>query len=160
MATFDEALVPGPGQVPFEVFRALPKTDLHVHLDGSLRLDGKSYVVAGPLPLAIREKTFEAWVKLDSYGVNPTIVGKGGSYELVLASSGLDAGRLGWKLTQGATTTIVATNRTDALALGRWYHVVATYDGATMAIYVDGVLRISRAQTGAAEQPGLAATAS
>src|SRR5258706_4261478 len=39
MATFDEALVPGPGQVPFEVFRALPKTDLHVHLDGSLRLE-------------------------------------------------------------------------------------------------------------------------
>jgi hypothetical protein len=24
--------------VPFEVFKALPKTDLHVHLDGSLRL--------------------------------------------------------------------------------------------------------------------------
>ena len=27
------------GQVPFEVFKALPKTDLHVHLDGSLRLE-------------------------------------------------------------------------------------------------------------------------
>jgi adenosine deaminase len=27
------------GHVPFEVFRALPKTDLHVHLDGSLRLE-------------------------------------------------------------------------------------------------------------------------
>ena len=27
------------GRVPFEVFTALPKTDLHVHLDGSLRLD-------------------------------------------------------------------------------------------------------------------------
>ena len=25
--------------VPFEVFQALPKTDLHVHLDGSLRLE-------------------------------------------------------------------------------------------------------------------------
>src|SRR6478735_10189598 len=25
--------------VPFEVFKALPKTDLHVHLDGSLRLE-------------------------------------------------------------------------------------------------------------------------
>ena len=25
--------------VPFETFRALPKTDLHVHLDGSLRLE-------------------------------------------------------------------------------------------------------------------------
>src|SRR5690606_3534132 len=32
------AKVPGP-RVPFEVFRALPKTDLHVHLDGSLRLE-------------------------------------------------------------------------------------------------------------------------
>jgi adenosine deaminase len=28
-----------PAQVPFEVFKALPKTDLHVHLDGSLRLE-------------------------------------------------------------------------------------------------------------------------
>jgi adenosine deaminase len=28
-----------PGLVPFEVFKALPKTDLHVHLDGSLRLE-------------------------------------------------------------------------------------------------------------------------
>jgi adenosine deaminase len=27
------------GTVPFEVFRSLPKTDLHVHLDGSLRLE-------------------------------------------------------------------------------------------------------------------------
>ncbi|MFO7177467.1 MAG: adenosine deaminase [Pseudomonadota bacterium] len=32
------AKVPGP-RVPFEVFKALPKTDLHVHLDGSLRLE-------------------------------------------------------------------------------------------------------------------------
>ncbi len=29
----------GGGAVPFEVFQALPKTDLHVHLDGSLRLE-------------------------------------------------------------------------------------------------------------------------
>jgi adenosine deaminase len=28
-----------PGQLPFETFVALPKTDLHVHLDGSLRLE-------------------------------------------------------------------------------------------------------------------------
>src|SRR3954470_6745322 len=28
-----------PAHVPFEVFKALPKTDLHVHLDGSLRLE-------------------------------------------------------------------------------------------------------------------------
>ncbi|HYP75554.1 MAG TPA: adenosine deaminase [Polyangiaceae bacterium] len=28
-----------PAHVPFEIFKALPKTDLHVHLDGSLRLE-------------------------------------------------------------------------------------------------------------------------
>ncbi len=41
MATLlnDEELVSGAGCVPFAVFRALPKTDLHVHLDGSLRLE-------------------------------------------------------------------------------------------------------------------------
>jgi adenosine deaminase len=33
------AVQSAPGQVPFDVFRALPKTDLHVHLDGSLRLE-------------------------------------------------------------------------------------------------------------------------
>ena len=36
--------------------------------DGALRLDGASYVVAGPLPDAIVEKTFEAWVRLDDLG--------------------------------------------------------------------------------------------
>ena len=39
----DEDSVPSngrpPSRVPFEVFQALPKADLHVHLDGSLRLE-------------------------------------------------------------------------------------------------------------------------
>src|SRR5512147_1368280 len=30
--------VPSNGSIPLEVFQSLPKTDLHVHLDGSLRL--------------------------------------------------------------------------------------------------------------------------
>jgi adenosine deaminase len=36
--TPDDAVNDGPSGVPFEAFQALPKTDLHVHLDGSLRL--------------------------------------------------------------------------------------------------------------------------
>lgn len=35
----DAELLNGENHIPFEVFRALPKTDLHVHLDGSLRLE-------------------------------------------------------------------------------------------------------------------------
>src|SRR5512141_300265 len=43
MAPKKEAAAPAAdgsnGLVPFEVFQALPKTDLHVHLDGSLRIE-------------------------------------------------------------------------------------------------------------------------
>jgi len=40
MANQETSAPAGNGQsVPFEVFQALPKTDLHVHLDGSLRLE-------------------------------------------------------------------------------------------------------------------------
>ena len=35
----DEDRVPSLARVPFDVFQALPKADLHVHLDGSLRLE-------------------------------------------------------------------------------------------------------------------------
>ena len=35
----DEADTGGTGKLPLEFFQQLPKTDLHVHLDGSLRLD-------------------------------------------------------------------------------------------------------------------------
>jgi adenosine deaminase len=39
MAKQDDPAPSGDGAiVPLEVFEALPKTDLHVHLDGSLRL--------------------------------------------------------------------------------------------------------------------------
>ncbi len=39
MANQESSAPPGDGhEVPLEVFQALPKTDLHVHLDGSLRL--------------------------------------------------------------------------------------------------------------------------
>jgi adenosine deaminase len=36
--TPDDVMSEGPAGIPFEAFQALPKTDLHVHLDGSLRL--------------------------------------------------------------------------------------------------------------------------
>jgi adenosine deaminase len=39
MANKETAAPVDGGSIPFEVFQALPKTDLHVHLDGSLRLE-------------------------------------------------------------------------------------------------------------------------
>jgi hypothetical protein len=33
-------------------------------------------------------------------------------------------------------------------SLNAWHHLAATYDGATMKLYIDGVLSASQAQTG------------
>ncbi len=58
MANQENSAPPGDGhEVPLEVFQALPKTDLHVHLDGSLRI-----------PTLI-ELAKERSVKLPSYTV-------------------------------------------------------------------------------------------
>jgi hypothetical protein len=51
-----------------------------------------------------------------------------------------------FRITAGGTDTSISD--TSAHLLNRWYHVVGTYDGATMKIYVDGVLKNSKAQTG------------
>jgi hypothetical protein len=51
-----------------------------------------------------------------------------------------------FRITAGGTDTNISD--TSAHLLNRWYHVVGTYDGATMKIYVDGVLKNSKAQTG------------
>jgi hypothetical protein len=51
-----------------------------------------------------------------------------------------------FRITAGGTDTSISD--TSAHLLNRWYHVVGTYNGATMKIYVDGVLKNSKAQTG------------
>ena len=44
---------------------------------------------------------------------------------------------------------MVRCRGTGALTLNTWTHLAATYDGATMRMYVNGVQVTSRAQTGA-----------
>ena len=92
--------------------------------------------------------SIEAWVNYSSYG-NREIVGRmdsGGenpvSYELLQSQDGKritfrlwDTGPWNWQMW---------TTNTD-LPLNTWHHVVATWDGSTVKIYVDGKLDMTPA---------------
>ena len=94
------------------------------------------------LPSGNDPYTIEAWIKPDSMGARG-IVGWGQYYAvnkvncLRLSGSGLI--NYWW-----ANDLIVTTGS----LVGDWHHVVATFDGATRAIYVDGNLVVSDTPSG------------
>jgi hypothetical protein len=116
-----------------------------------LQFDGvDDYVSAGSsVSLNVTNPlTVEAWVKLDSYNsdtnVGQVIAGSyagGVGYIFLLRGPGA---RLGLRLHPGSYQAIDA----DDLALNQWYHVVGTYDGATIRVYVNGAVKSSVNWTG------------
>lgn len=50
--------------------------------------------------------------------------------------------------TNGTTTTLIPPADVVFIQLGRWHHIVATYDGQTMSTWVDGKKVASTAKTG------------
>lgn len=89
--------------------------------------------------------TIEAWVRPTSLGASSdykTIARKygGSGYWLWLNSSN----GLGF---QRMSTSGISRMSVGPLATGVWHHVVATYDGTTMRVYRNGVLRTSGTST-------------
>ncbi|MBN1275243.1 DUF4838 domain-containing protein [Candidatus Woesearchaeota archaeon] len=114
-----------------------------------LILDGEDDFVRVPDSSSLdvtSQITLSAWIRLDSYGSSEKIIIKpttGGAdpwelYALDLRDEGIrfiisdgtpnDAG--GWH----------AVPSSNKLPLHEWHQVVSTYDGATMSIYIDGIL--------------------
>jgi hypothetical protein len=89
--------------------------------------------------------TLEAWVRPDSslsFGQVRSIIAKTNTsdndlaYSLDYRRSGLSTNQLAFSIATTSTTTYTVT---QTLNSGSTYHVVATYNGATMRIYVNGV---------------------
>ncbi len=95
--------------------------------------------------------TIEAWIK-------PAVV-DGGVYRRVLSSEWTNGGQrngIVLQLNSGYGITVQrwvngaalsASSGADTIAAGSWQHVAGSYDGATLRIYVDGVLKASRTDT-------------
>lgn len=121
-------------------------------LGNSLNFDGTNdYVNCGnptSLQLTGNTMTLEAYVRpetLSTTGIN-TIFGKEtgtASYILRIKPTGVVNFYIG--STSGGKNLETSANALTVSPLA-WQHVAATYDGATMKIYIDGILKASSAQ--------------
>ena len=100
--------------------------------------------------------TISAWIRSTSLTSEPTFVSKASGTEedahywtLGVANTGTP--RLRFRLKTGTTTTTLIAS-SASLPTGVWYHVVATYDGAVMRLYLNGLLVAGTTKTGTIAQ--------
>jgi hypothetical protein len=88
--------------------------------------------------------TLEAWVNLNSLpavGSRWVVFAKTDAYALQVA----DEGKV--RVYLGSSSVFVQTDSVEIVA-GSWYHLVATYDGSSVKIYVNGLLKKQVARIG------------
>jgi endo-beta-N-acetylglucosaminidase D len=121
----------------------------------SLSFDGSSkYVDCGVLNLSGAALTYECWVKPNTFKTASPYIsslmgmedGGANTALLRLGDGGILANQVQFVLQLGSNNAKLAS--TSQLAAGVWTHVAATYDGATMKIYINGVLNANQAATG------------
>ena len=113
---------------------------------GALNLDGNSWAeVHDNASLDITDAiTLECWVYFD---------GSNGKGLLGRWSTGADNNYLLYNSTSSKgqfyiNTTAVSLVNTSTLTAGNWYHIVGTYDGSDMRIYLNGSEESNTSKTG------------
>jgi hypothetical protein len=125
----------------------------------AVNLDGIDDFVAVPsMDVAGTGLTIAGWVKSSSFPAyldqrfvsKSTDAGEQSHYWMV-GQTNNGQNRLRFRLKAGGTTTTLIAS-SGSLPLNTWYHVAATYDGAMMRLYLDGV------EVGAIQKTGTLAT--
>ena len=93
--------------------------------------------------------TLEAWVRTSVAQEQYITTKSDDSWYLAMNGGGGPTGAASFYLNGPSPASGGWLYGTTNLADGRWHHVAGTYDGATLRLYVDGVLQSSRAATGA-----------
>lgn len=99
--------------------------------------------------------TLEAWIKPSNLSntVGQKVISStdGGGIALYLTGTSADicaASRVCFVIRIGGSYSFVEVNKATYLANGTWAHLVATYNGSTMKLYIDGVERATANVTG------------
>ncbi|MCP3857706.1 MAG: hypothetical protein GY698_23775, partial [Actinomycetia bacterium] len=121
-----------------------------VAADGFDLAGGSRRLVGPAVDLVSTELTLSAWVLLDTAGFGPRVVAKAASdgsaiYELFIDDTTREVVA---RLDLGGTVEA----RGGSIALGSWYHLAATWDGADLRVYLDG------AEVGSTPAAGVLAT--
>lgn len=127
----------------------------------ALSLDGSTESgAAGNLNLGGSALSFEGWIKPSSFksaspyisAIMGTEVSDSNSAFLRLGDANVANNKVQFVLSINNVQQKLAS--TTALNTNTWYHVAATYDGAAMKIYINGVLDASKSQTGSVSSNG------
>ncbi len=114
---------------------------------------GNDYVDIGNFNVSGNGITLAAWIKADDFGTSDAriiskAVGVQEYHHTWMLSTIKNGGRIKPRFrlrTQGLTTTLIGAQN---LTAGVWYHITATYDGAKMRVFVNGVEKGNRNKSG------------
>ena len=119
----------------------------NVRKQGALNLDGNSWAeVHDNASVDVSEFTLEGWVYTNSITSDNRILSKWFSgypnrtFQFTATNDDL-------YLYTSNGSSANSTSVLNVLSLNNWYHCVATYDGANLKIYLDGVLKATTAST-------------
>jgi len=122
-------------------------------INQSLNFDGiNNYVeVADSTSLDITNQiTVEGWIKLNSFSQRSTIAGRWRDINDInergyLLTVSTDGSPMFYISTTGANYPKAGAS---PLSTGQWYHLIGTYDGVNIKLYVNGVLSATTPQVG------------